>query len=383
MTAAIRRLVSGAIAFRSTRSRRSLSARARSAISTATDSATSGGTIDRSTDDSRTTASRSGRSSIPALSASSIVLALRLAAVPTTRAPPRRRASATALPIAPGLTIPTVATRNESTSAQRRSARTDTSRGGAGRAAERACRPGVRSAASTSLRRDPGPSSPTRSGDVVTNSSSTAPAWRKPPKVCGPASQRIRRWPLAWSARRTTSGAMRRPGPSATTVDAEGTRPSRCSAPASLVRTSAPDASSGCPTSISPLPVRTATSGRGRRSQALSELCVFRGRGRKDPVWPPGPSWACAKHSGADEHGVRERAQQTHYEPIRVAVPGDELVRTRHRRNRDDAIDGRDEIGVHAVLGEPEIAVVESRELRRQRGLWEPVRFVQELERRK
>ena len=122
---------------------------------------------------------------------------------------------------------------------------------------------------------------------------------------------------------------------------------------------------------------------RGRRSQALSELCVFRGSGRKDPVWPPGPSWACAKHSGADEHGVRERAQQTHHEPIRVAVPGDELVRTRHRRNGDDAIDGRDEIGVHAVLGEPEIAVVESRELRRQRGSWEPVRFIQELERRK
>ena len=65
MTAAIRRLVSGAIAFRSTRSRRSLSARASPAISAATDSATSGGTIDRSTDDSRTTASRSGRSSIP------------------------------------------------------------------------------------------------------------------------------------------------------------------------------------------------------------------------------------------------------------------------------------------------------------------------------
>ena len=151
----------------------------------------------------------------------------------------------------------------------------------------------------------------------------------------------------------------------------KSTRPSRCSAPASLVRTSAPDVSSGCPTSMSPLPVRMATSGCGRRSQALSELCVFRGCGRKDPVWPPGPSWACAKHSGADEHGVRERAQQTHHEPIRVAVPGDELVRARHRRNRDGAVDGRDEVGVHAVLGEPQIAVVESRELRRQRRVAE------------
>ena len=121
--------------------------------------------------------------------------------------------------------------------------------------------------------------------------------------------------------------------------------------------------------------------GCGRRSQALSELCVFRGCGRKDPVWPPGPSWACAKHSGADEHGVRERAQQTHHEPIRVAVPGDELVRARHRRNRNDAVDRRDEIGVHAVLGEPQIAVVESRELLRQRRVQKPVLFVQELER--
>ena len=122
--------------------------------------------------------------------------------------------------------------------------------------------------------------------------------------------------------------------------------------------------------------------GCGRRSQALSELGVLRGSGRKDPVGPPGPSGACAKHSGADEHGVRERAQQTHHEPIRVAVPGDELVRARHRRNRDGAVDGRDEVGVHAVLGEPQIAVVESRELRRQRRVRKPVLFVQELERR-
>ena len=99
--------------------------------------------------------------------------------------------------------------------------------------------------------------------------------------------------------------------------------------------------------------------GCGRRSQALSELCVFRGCGRKDPVWPPGPSWACAKHSGADEHGVRERAQQTHHEPIRVAVPGDELVRARHRRNRNGPVDRRDEVGVHALLAEPEVTVVE------------------------
>ena len=276
MTAAIRRLVSGAIAFRSTRSRRLLTPeRARRSPPRPTRRPPAGRSTGARTTRARPRRDR-GEARSRALSASAIVLALRPTAVPTTRAPPRRSASATALPIAPGLTIPTVGTRNESTNARRRSARRGTSRGGAGRSAEHACRPGVRSAASTSRRRDPGPSSPTRSGEVVTNSSSTASASRNPPNVCGPASQRIRRWPLARSARRTTSGAMRRPGPSATTVDAEGTRPSRCSAPASLVRTSAPDASSGCPTSMSPLPVRMATSGaadapKRSRSSAYSE----------------------------------------------------------------------------------------------------------------
>src|SRR6185436_15886379 len=53
----------------------------------------------------------------------------------------------------------------------------------------------------------------------------------------------------------------------------------------------------------------------------------------------------------------------------------------RHRRNRNGAVDGCDEVGVHAVLGEPQIAVVEARELLRQRRAPKPVLFVQELER--
>ena len=165
---------------------------------------------------------------------------------------------------------------------------------------------------------------------------------------------------------------MRRSGPSATTVDAEGTRPSRCSAPASLVRTSAPDSSSGCPTSMSPLPVRMATSGaadapRRSRSSAYSEAA-----GGKIPSGRQVPPWARAKHSGADEHGVRERAQQTHHEAIRVAVPGDELVRARHRRNRNGAVDVATKLAYTASLGESQIAVVESRELRRQRCVRSP-----------
>ena len=57
---------------------------------------------------------RGAARSAPA-SASRAVRALRPATVATTRAPPRASASATALPIAPGLTMPTVCTRAEST----------------------------------------------------------------------------------------------------------------------------------------------------------------------------------------------------------------------------------------------------------------------------
>ena len=150
-----------------------------------------------------------------------------------------------------------------------------------------------------------------------------------------------RRRHLPEGSRRTCAGRPRRGSGGGPSHGARSRRRrARCAAPAqarprsmprarvrrgaqprqSLVRTSAPDASSGCPTSIVAASCEDGDLGCGRRSQALSELCVFRGRGWEDPVWLPGPSWACAKHSGADEHRVGERAQHAHHEPVGVVV---------------------------------------------------------------
>ena len=69
---------------------------------------------------SRITAPTSASSSSSARRANATVRSLRPATVAITRAPPRRRALPTALPIAPGLTIPTVAIGGESTASKAR-----------------------------------------------------------------------------------------------------------------------------------------------------------------------------------------------------------------------------------------------------------------------
>ena len=117
----IRRTRAGAIAFNSASSGAAPSAAAADTISKDTVSAASGGTIERTASASRTTAARSGRSSsAAACPASPSVRSLRPSRVATTRTPPRASASASALPIAPGLTIPTVGIRRESTRQDRR-----------------------------------------------------------------------------------------------------------------------------------------------------------------------------------------------------------------------------------------------------------------------
>ncbi len=169
--------------------------------------------------------------------------------------------------------------------ARARSARTRARRDGAGRSTGRACRPESGRLPSTSPSREPGPPLPTRSGEVVTKSSSTASASRNPPNVCGPASQRILRWPLARSAPRTTSGAMSGPVPRAHHGRCRGHASGEPLGPGrQLVRTSAPDASSGCPTSISPLPVRMATSGDGRGPRLSAALRTPRPRAERSPL---------------------------------------------------------------------------------------------------
>ena len=118
-----------------------------------------------------------------------------------------------------------------------------------------------------------------------------------------------------------------------------------------------------------------------RRTEGLAQLGV-RARGRwKDPLGLPRPTRARAEDTGPDEHDVRERAQESHEEAVRGAVPGDEVVRPRQRGDGDDAIQRRHEVRVEAVAREAEVAVVEAGELFRQRDLRKRLVLVQALER--
>ena len=75
----------------------------------------------------------------------------------------------------------------------------------------------------------------------------------------------------------------------------------------------------------------------------------------------------CAKDARTDEHDVGQRAQKPHEEPVGVVVARDHGVRVGQRRNRDDAVERRDEVRVDALLREPQVSAVDPRELRRQR----------------
>ncbi len=227
----------------------------------------------------------------------------------------------------------------------------------------------------------PGPPSPTRSGDVVRNSSSTTPASRRLPNVCGPASQRIRRWPRARSASTTATGSIcgSRPegdhGRRGRQVPGEPIRPGlarqdECSGLEQRMfridrAVSREDGDLGC----------------RRCPESFAKRRVVGRGGRVDPLRQPGAAWACAQHAGRDEHGVGERTEQPHEEAIGVTAAGDELVRPRHGRDRHDAVDGRDEVRVEARLGEAEVAAVEAREVGRKTRLGQPLDLVQELQR--
>ena len=106
----MRRTVSGEIAFSSTSNGRDDPPAEADPTASATWVACSGGTTDSTMSASLTTAARSGTSSMPARTASRDVRSLRPESVATTRAPPTESAWASALPIAPGLTMPTVGT---------------------------------------------------------------------------------------------------------------------------------------------------------------------------------------------------------------------------------------------------------------------------------
>jgi hypothetical protein len=81
-----------------------------SATAAATAGASAGGTTESTTSLASTTAIRLGRSRNGASVASRRVRGLRPSRLDTTSAPPRARAAARPLPIAPGLTTPTTIT---------------------------------------------------------------------------------------------------------------------------------------------------------------------------------------------------------------------------------------------------------------------------------
>ena len=109
--AAIPSSVSGETAFMSTTSGGAAVDEAiASATAAATAGASAGGATERTTSLASTTATRLGRSRNGASAASRRVRGLRPSTLATTSAPPRARAAARPLPIAPGLTTPTTVT---------------------------------------------------------------------------------------------------------------------------------------------------------------------------------------------------------------------------------------------------------------------------------
>ena len=80
---------------------------------------------------------------------------------------------------------------------------------------------------------------PVRSGETVRKSSSIKPAAANSPNVCGPASNKISRWPRSCSARRTTLRIDLSSDVSGVTSTASGTRLRSRAAPVVDVRTDA------------------------------------------------------------------------------------------------------------------------------------------------
>ena len=131
-----------------------------------------------------------------------------------------------------------------------------------------------------------------------------------------------------------------------------GTTPSSRAAPRTVVSTAhrrAPDASTSSDAPV----VTTATagcSGLPSRARKLRER-VF--AGREDAAGPPAPLRRREQRPGADQHDVRERAQQAHHELVVVALVGDERVRPLELRDRDDPVERLDEVRVDARASKP------------------------------
>ena len=213
------------------------------------------------------------------------------------------------------------------------------------------------------------------------NSSSTTSASRRLPNVCGPASQRIRWWPLCAQRvhdedgidlRIGAEGEDRRRGRQAPreSIGAGLARQDECSGLEQRMfridgAVSREDGNLGC----------------SRRPESFAERGVVDCSGRVDRLRLPGAARARTQHSRRDQHEIGECTEDPHEEAIGVVAAGDELVRPRHGRDRHDAVDARDEVRVQARVGEAEVAAVEAREFVREIRAWKVVDLVQDLQR--
>ena len=82
--------------------------------------------------------------------------------------------------------------------------------------------------------------------------------------------------------------------------------------------------------------------------------------------------------TGADEHGIGKGAQQAHHESIRLIAAADDPAGGRGAGfEGHDAIDRADKVGVHAGIRDPEVAVIEFGQRRRQ-GTFLTVGYLEE-----
>jgi len=95
---------------------------------------------------------------------------------------------------------------------------------------------------------------------------------------------------------------------------------------------------------------------------------------------PPAPLRRSAQRSRADQHDIRERAQQPHHELVVLALVGDERIRPVEPGDRHDAVERLDEVRVHAFAPETELTGIERTQLLRQLALRKTVLLPEELE---
>ena len=148
------------------------------------------------------------------------------------------------------------------------------------------------------------------------------------PNVCGPASNRISRWPRSWSARRATRGSISSPtsaaSPRLLPGRGRGAVPHRASTSGSPRARRAPGGVRRSPR------CRSGSQARGARPSAkAAELSEQRSRVGMGAGGRPRARRRAAERAGADDDDIGERPEQAHDEAVGLAAAADQLVRLR------------------------------------------------------